>query len=138
MIIKRKTHLVRIVRNGLVEGIYPNNRNRGRNDLQRGHENDSERNELRQRSSDEMRGTRIHTTVFDEEDAYLSYGKMKVECSECGALQISLERIQNSSDRNPVFTNCCRNGNIKLLRMHYPPQRFRELSEGNSKLQSSF
>lgn len=33
-------------------------------------------------------------------------------CNGCGALWFGLERMQNSSERNPVFSNCCQNGKI--------------------------
>lgn len=53
-------------------------------------------------------------------------------CNGCVVLPFALERIQNSSKRNPVLSNCCQNGKFVPPSIYYPPLFRRGLFEGSS------
>jgi hypothetical protein len=58
-------------------------------------------------------------------------GRMDKVCTYCGALHWSVERLSISSELNPQFGSYCLKRRVYLPPMQDPPQRLRQLLEGD-------
>jgi len=52
-------------------------------------------------------------------------GRMDVACSSCGALHWMVEKLSDSSKRNPRFGTCCMDGKVQLPPLQPPPEPLR-------------
>lgn len=60
----------------------------------------------------------------------LDLGRMEVQCMHCAAYHWLTERVGTSSNRNPQFTTCCKQGDVVLKPLIPPPPTLRALFEG--------
>jgi hypothetical protein len=63
---------------------------------------------------------------------------MEVACPDCDAKHWMRERTSKSSDANPKFSICCREGKVKLPPNRDPPPRLRELWSSNDDMARRF
>lgn len=91
--------------------------------------------EQRQRERQLQRDrTERRRRLFDENidnnkigSGYWDFGRMDVQCSECGASQLMAERLKHSSRDDPAFADCCKNGKVLFRPVIDPPQYFQGL-----------
>ncbi|KAI9457120.1 hypothetical protein BJY52DRAFT_1095751, partial [Lactarius psammicola] len=63
---------------------------------------------------------------------------LNVQCPYCKALHWLVERLANSSDRNPKFGMCCFSGKISLPPLHPPPPELSHLLISQDRIAKDF
>ena len=68
----------------------------------------------------------------------LDIGDPQITCKHCRAKLFILERLTNSSKKNPVFTICCKEGKVKFEPIPEPPELLQQLWDGTHEISDLF